>query len=145
MPNLLKRASVLAASAVTAVVLGTGTAHAALTPSQLATVTDDYSFSKSLSQFNTIRNGRPYADQLDWSSDACSWSPDKPFGFDFKPACHRHDFGYRNNKRQGRWNADKKLRVDDKFKADMYSICGSNIACKGTANIYYAAVRKWGV
>ncbi|MCE7007555.1 phospholipase [Kibdelosporangium philippinense] len=144
MPNLLKRATVLTVSAITAITLGTGTAHAALTPSQLAAVTDDYSFSKSLSQFSSIRNGRPYADQLDWSSDACSWSPDKPLGFDFVPACHRHDFGYRNNKRQGRWNADKKLRVDDKFKADMYGICGGNVICKGTANLYYSAVRKWG-
>lgn len=144
MPNLLKRASVLSASAMTAIVLGTGTASAALTPGQLATVTDDYSFSKTLSQFSSIRAAKPYAGQLDWSSDACSWSPDKPLGFDFKPACHRHDFGYRNNKRQGRWNADKKLRVDNKFKSDMYAICGSNVVCKGTANVYYAAVRKWG-
>jgi hypothetical protein len=143
-PNLLKRASMLALGAVTAMLTITGTAHAALTPTQLSAVTDDYSFSKSLSQFSSIRNSRPYANQLDWSSDACSWSPDKPFGFDFTPACHRHDFGYRNNKRQGRWNAGKKLRVDDKFKADMYSICGGNIACKGTANVYYSAVRKWG-
>jgi hypothetical protein len=142
--TLLKRASVLLAGTMTTIMLGTGTAHAALSAPQLAAVTDDYSFTKTLSQFSSIRNGRPYADQLDWSSDACSGSPDKPFGFDFKPACHRHDFGYRNNKRQGRWNADKKLRVDNKFKADMYSICGGNYACKGTAEVYYAAVRKWG-
>ncbi|CAM3671677.1 phospholipase [Kibdelosporangium persicum] len=144
MPNLLKRASVLAASAVTAVVLGTGTAHAALTPSQLIAVTDDYAFSKSLSQFTSIRNNRPYASQLDWSSDACSWSPDNPFGFQFKPACHRHDFGYRNNKRQNRFTSAQKLRIDDKFKADMYSTCGSNSACKATAEVYYAAVRQFG-
>jgi hypothetical protein len=144
LPNLLKRASLLALSASTVIVMGAGTAHAALSASQLAGVTDDYSFSKSLSQFESIRNGRPYADQLDWSSDACSWSPDKPFGFDFTAPCHRHDFGYRNNKRQARWNADKKLQIDNKFKSDMYTICGGNIACKGTANIYYAAVRKWG-
>jgi len=143
-PTLLKRAALAGAAALTTMVMVTGTAHAALSPSQLASVTDQYSFSTGLGQFESIRNNRPYADQLDWASDACSWSPDKPLGFDFKPACHRHDFGYRNNKKQGRWNADKKLRIDNAFKADMYSICGGNIICKGTANIYYAAVRKWG-
>ncbi len=144
MPNLLKRVSTAAAATVTTMVMVAGTAHAALSPAQLAATTDDYSFNKSLSQFESIRNSRPYADQLDWSSDACSWSPDKPLGFNFVPACHRHDFGYRNNKKQGRWNADKKLRIDNKFKADMYSICGGNFICKGTAELYYAAVRKWG-
>ena len=66
-------------------------------------VTDDYLFTKTLSQFKTIRTQAPYSGQLDWSSDGCSYSPDNPFGFKFLPACHRHDFGYRNYKRQSRF------------------------------------------
>ncbi|WP_394616339.1 phospholipase A2 [Lentzea sp. JNUCC 0626] len=30
----------------------------------------------------------------------------------FKPACDRHDFGYRNYKRQNRWNESNPLRID---------------------------------
>ncbi|MDT0615352.1 phospholipase A2 [Streptomyces lancefieldiae] len=36
----------------------------------------------------------PY--ELRWNHDGCSTSPDEPAGFDFKAACIRHDFGYRN-------------------------------------------------
>ncbi|SDG32363.1 phospholipase A2 [Lentzea fradiae] len=107
-------------------------------------VTDDYLYSKSLSQFTTLRAQQPYAGQLDWSSDGCSSSPDNPFGFTFLPTCHRHDFGYRNYKRQSRFTEANRLRIDNNFKADMYNQCGSNWACKRTADVYYAAVRQFG-
>jgi hypothetical protein len=107
-------------------------------------VTDDYLFSKTLPQFKTIRAQTPYSGQLDWSSDGCSYSPDNPFGFKFLPACHRHDFGYRNYKRQSRFTETTRLRIDNRFKTDMYYQCDGNWACKRTADIYYKAVREFG-
>src|SRR5690349_21071968 len=44
---------------------------------------------------------------FDWSTDYCSSSPDNPFGFPFKTACARHDFGYRNYKAAGSFAANK--------------------------------------
>ncbi|CCH34184.1 phospholipase [Actinosynnema sp. NPDC047251] len=124
-----------------ALLAGANTAQAAI---NAPAVTDDYLFSKSLAQFSSIRSGSPYADQLDWSSDGCSWSPDNPFGFKFLPACHRHDFGYRNYKRQARFNETSRLRIDDNFKSDLYHQCAGNWACNRTADLYYEAVRKFG-
>jgi hypothetical protein len=68
-------------------------------------------FSTSISQFSNLfsRHHAPgVADKeaavlLDWSTDACTGVDDRPFGWDFKPSCIRHDFGYRNYKRQGRF------------------------------------------
>ncbi|NUT97963.1 MAG: phospholipase [Saccharothrix sp.] len=128
-------------AAVAALLLGAGTAQAAI---DAPAVTDDYLFSRTLAQFASIRSQTPYADQLDWSSDGCSWSPDNPFGFKFLPACHRHDFGYRNYKRQSRFNETTRLRIDDKFKADLYHQCDGNWACNRTADLYYKAVREYG-
>lgn len=110
----------------------------------LPAVTDDYIFTKTLAQFTTLRGQAPYNGQLDWSSDGCSYSPDNPFGYRFLPACHRHDFGYRNYKRQSRFSEANRLRIDKRFKADMYTKCGSSWTCKRTADIYYKAVREFG-
>jgi hypothetical protein len=107
-------------------------------------VTDQYLFSATLNEFKTLRAQQPYNGQLDWSSDGCSYSPDNPFGFKFLPTCHRHDFGYRNYKKQSRFSETNRLRIDNNFKADMYQVCGGNWACKRTADIYYEAVRKFG-
>jgi hypothetical protein len=124
--------------------VGVGTAQAALDPAQLRAVTDQYIFSTSLSAFQTLRAQQPYADQLNWTSDGCSAAPDNPFGFDFVRACHRHDFGYRNYKRQSRFTEANRHTIDDRFKTDMYSICNGNWACNRFADIYYAAVRQFG-
>ncbi|MDX8033709.1 phospholipase [Lentzea sp. BCCO 10_0856] len=110
----------------------------------IVAVTDDYLYTKTIGQFTTARAQQPYPGQLDWSSDGCSYSPDNPFGFKFLPSCHRHDFGYRNYKRQSRWTEANRLRIDNNFKADMYRSCGSNFACKWTADLYYKAVREFG-
>ncbi|WP_020674371.1 phospholipase [Amycolatopsis nigrescens] len=140
--TLRRRAQrLVGAAAVTATLFtGAGVAQA----ESIESITDDYLFSKSLSEFSQIRDSKPYPDQLDWSSDACSWSPDKPVGFDFKPGCHRHDFGYRNYKKQGRFNDTSKKRIDDNFYSDLKGICGGNSACNGTAWVYYQAVRQFG-
>jgi hypothetical protein len=122
------------------IMLGAGTAQA----DSIESITDTYLFSTSLSGFESIRATQPYPDQLDWSSDACSWAPDKPIGFDFTPGCHRHDFGYRNYKKQSRFTDANKKRIDDNFYTDLKGICHGNVACDGTAWIYYQAVRNLG-
>lgn len=137
------RAALAAVATALALVLGAGTA-AALPAAELRAVTDDYVFARSLPGFTALRVERPYADQLDWSSDGCSSSPDQPFGYAFLPACHRHDFGYRNYKRQARFTAANRLRIDDRFLADMYSVCGGDGSCRSVARVYYSAVRLFG-
>jgi len=124
-----------------ALLAGTTTAQAAV---DAPAVTDEYLFATPLADFGAIRARQPHADQLDWSSDGCTWSPDNPFGFRFRPACHRHDFGYRNYKRQSRFTEGARLAIDDLFKADLYHQCGGNWACDRTADLYYAAVREFG-
>ncbi|QFZ22613.1 phospholipase [Saccharothrix syringae] len=131
-------AGVLASLALLA---GSGVGHATV---DAPAVTDEYLFRTALAEFTAIRAQAPYADQLDWSSDGCSWSPDNPFGFKFLPACHRHDFGYRNYKRQGRFDESTRLAIDNNFKADLYFQCAGNWACNRTADLYYAAVREFG-
>jgi hypothetical protein len=138
------RATVTAVAVAGAVLAGTGTASAALAPGQLTQVTDQYLFSTSLTSFQTVRAQQPYGDQLDWGSDGCSSSPDNPFGFNFVKACYRHDFGYRNYKRQSRFSEPNRLSIDNNFKKDLYEICAGNWACDRTADIYYAAVREFG-
>jgi hypothetical protein len=137
--------AVVTAVTVTGTVLaGTATASAALDPSALRQLTDQYVFSTSLSAFQTVRAQHPHADQLDWSSDGCSNSPDNPFGFNFVKACYRHDFGYRNYKKQGRFTETNRLPIDNRFKSDLYTICDGNWACNRVADVYYAAVREFG-
>ncbi|RJQ82925.1 phospholipase [Pseudonocardiaceae bacterium YIM PH 21723] len=134
------RSLLVCGAAALALIAGAGTAQAIDVPA----TTDKYLFSISLPQFEQIRGTNANADVLDWSSDGCSWSPDKPLGWNFLPACHRHDFGYRNYKKQNRFGHDTRLRIDDNLKRDLYGICGSNPACRKTADLYYAAVRKFG-
>lgn len=81
------------------------------------TVTDQLLFSITLPAFETRRNARNPSN-LDWSSDGCSSSPDNPFGFPFVPACHRHDFGYRNYKKQSRFTDSNRLKIDNNFKKE---------------------------
>lgn len=137
------RSPLIVLATLVGLLLGSGTAHA-LTPEELHAVTDDYLFARSLGEFGSIRSQQPHAGQLDWSSDGCSSSPDDPFGFTFLPACHRHDFGYRNYRAQGRFTEDGRLTVDNRFRSDMYGICGSNWWCRRTADVYYWAVRQFG-
>ncbi|GAA4974706.1 phospholipase [Actinoplanes utahensis] len=85
---------------------------------------------------------------FDWSTDYCSTSPDKPLGFDFKLSCHRHDFGYRNFKALGIFDANKD-RIDNAFLADLRAVCDGysglqRSTCRGLANTYYEAVRVFG-
>lgn len=85
---------------------------------------------------------------FDWSTDYCTTSPDNPLGFEFKNACARHDFGYRNYKAAGTFAADKD-RLDNAFYADLKRVCASytgakGSACLATAWTYYQAVSAFG-
>ncbi|MBD0840769.1 MULTISPECIES: phospholipase [unclassified Streptomyces] len=85
---------------------------------------------------------------FDWSTDHCTTSPDNPFGFPFANACVRHDFGYRNYKAAGTFDAHKS-RLDDAFHADLKRVCATysglkKTSCDATAWTYYQAVDKLG-
>ncbi|WP_310278274.1 phospholipase [Haloactinomyces albus] len=138
------RGALATAAAAFAMVLTAGTAHADLTDEELRAVTDLYLFEASLDEFVSIRSDRPFDEQLDWSTDGCSWSPDEPLGYEFTSSCHRHDFGYRNYQRQERFTESNRLRIDNTFRADMYSECAGDVTCQSVANVYYFAVRQFG-
>ena len=138
------RAFVTAIAMAGTMLVGVGTAQADLSPGELRSVTDQYIHSTSLGGFQNLRAQRPYGNQLDWSSDGCSNSPDNPFGFNLVRACYRHDFGYRNYKRQARFTESNRLTIDNRFKSDMYVVCDGNWACNRFADVYYAAVRQFG-
>jgi len=120
-------------------------------PPRLALV-ESYTFKVSMTTFQKARNARVHADILDWSSDKCSKSPDKPSGFNFVPSCERHDFGYRNYKRLGLFNEDLRHRIDDNLKRDLYKYCSQfsgwsswrGVECRRIADIYYDAIRACG-
>ena len=85
---------------------------------------------------------------FDWSTDFCSASPDQPLGFDFRLSCHRHDFGYRNYRALGGFDANKP-RIDDSFYFDLRAKCATyNVfvrpACNSLAWTYYQAVKNFG-
>ncbi|SDP55428.1 phospholipase A2 [Streptomyces sp. cf386] len=85
---------------------------------------------------------------FDWSTDYCSSSPDNPFGFPFSTSCARHDFGYRNYKALGAFDANK-ARIDSAFYEDLKRVCAgysgaTKTACNSTAWTYYQAVKAFG-
>lgn len=110
------------------------------------TITDQYLFDISLGQFITFRNARNPA-TLDWTSDGCSDSPDNPLGFNFEPACYRHDFGYNNYRDQARFTKAAKASIDTNFRDDLKFQCDSESfesICDALADVYYNAVRLFG-
>lgn len=70
---------------------------------------------------------------------------------DWRPACVRHDFGYRRNYRRiDSFDCATKSRLDVMFLQDMRYACDrdvsalSQVACYALARIYYFAVRRFG-
>ncbi|EQL32329.1 hypothetical protein BDFG_05462 [Blastomyces dermatitidis ATCC 26199] len=110
--------------------------------------TDRLLFSSTMAQFTAARN-KKRPSSLNWRSDGCSKSPDKP-GFNFLPSCYRHDFGYRNYKAQGRFSKANKKKIDKLFRSDLYKECANEKNkekeenCKDIADIYYWAVSTFG-
>jgi len=106
--------------------------------------------STSYNGWNSARQNQPAwaAYAFDWSTDFCSASPDQPLGFDFRLSCHRHDFGYRNYRALGGFDANKP-RIDDSFYFDLRAKCATyNVfvrpACNSLAWTYYQAVKNFG-
>ncbi|PFH59388.1 hypothetical protein XA68_12447 [Ophiocordyceps unilateralis] len=104
--------------------------------------TDHIIFNITLEQFRFTRKSGLWG-ALDWSSDGCSHSPDNPFKFPFVPACYRHDFAYRNYKRQKRFTEINRERIDNNFLKDTVS-WATRDACRHLAKVYYLSVRRWG-
>ncbi|GAA1303476.1 hypothetical protein Psi02_76700 [Planotetraspora silvatica] len=126
-----------------------------LSATALRAKTDQYLFSISIGTFLTNRGYKYYITQLDWSSDGCSTpglKVNKPGGFNFLPSCQRHDFGYRNYKKQSRFSEPNRARIDSNFKKDMYNVCNGysgllsalGVACRRYADVYYNGVRIFG-
>ncbi|PGG95693.1 hypothetical protein GX51_08159 [Blastomyces parvus] len=115
------------------------------TPQQ---ATDRLLFSSTMAQFTAAREAKDPS-SLNWESDGCSKSPDKP-GFNFLPSCYRHDFGYRNYKAQDRFSDANKEKIDTMFRSDLYDECAKEKDeekkenCKDIADIYYWAVSTFG-
>lgn len=113
--------------------------------------TDKLIFKVSISSFEKARKAKNPS-KCNWVSDNCSWSPDKPDGYNFIPSCHRHDFGYRNTKAQKRFTKAMKAKIDTNFKNDLYHYCAQfsgwsswkGVECRRLADIYVAFVRKYG-
>ena len=96
---------------------------------------------------------------FDWTTDGCSAPLVGSTGrsFDFRSACRRHDFGYRNlqlmERRYGSgrtyWHATSRLRVDQRLHTDMDAHCGARpwydrATCFAWSDVFYAAVRVAG-
>ena len=74
--------------------------------------------------------------------NGCTGVPDKPFGFNFKPACDNHDINYSIDSQLS------KAQADQVFKNDMLNICktqyDNSLLCRAAAQIYYAGVTIFG-
>ena len=101
---------------------------------------------------NTCRSTASAAttpDCWNWRSDKCTYSPDKPAGFDFGPSCSRHDFGYYNAEKYGWFTHSLRHKVDDHFEQDMFDVCDRELdhhkreECRETAIWYYFCVKTW--
>jgi hypothetical protein len=88
---------------------------------------------------------------LDWTTDGCSAPVVGGEGrsFNFTHACVRHDFGYRNIKRLGKFNEIIRTKLDEQFNRDLESSCATQvrtrkIRCLMWAETFYVAVRATG-
>ena len=106
-------------------------------------------FADTIDQFETTRNAKN-PPSLDWISDGCTDSPDKPFNLNFLPGCQRHDFGYRNYKAQSRFTLLAKARIDSNLKTDLENICMTQGSlamkggCQAAGEIYFEVVKVLG-
>ncbi len=117
-----------------------------LSPGEL---TDRYTRAP-LEEFIAYRDSPERDDRLDFSTDGCSAPVVGSTGisFDFTNACLRHDFGYRNYKDLGRFEAEK-ARVDRQFYDDMVAHCRTRSfllrgRCMTWARRFYAGVVVFG-
>ncbi|MFF7641297.1 phospholipase A2 [Streptomyces canus] len=87
------------------------------------------------------------------SHDHCTTAPDKPLGYDFRPACDQHDYGYGTigNSYKGYYkylSRGKGVNVDAVFWTSLYTkTCNAYFfkgVCRNLANTYYVAVTVFG-
>ncbi|WP_051741456.1 phospholipase A2 [Streptomyces xylophagus] len=85
--------------------------------------------------------------------DHCTTAPDQPLGYDFRPACDMHDYGYgligNTYKGYSKYlSRYKGINVDAVFYTALFTkTCGSYFfksPCRGLANTYYTAVTVFG-
>lgn len=89
--------------------------------------------------------------QLNWTTDGCSAPVVGESGrsFNFRDACIRHDFGYRNYKAHEMFTSDTRMRLDERFRQDLHTLCAPKVRtfkvrCAAWAEIFFAAVRTAG-
>jgi len=85
-------------------------------------------WSNSLTTFNNHKKSKNPS-YLIWTSDGCTGSPDKPFGWNFALGCYRHDFGYRNYKNQKRFTKKNKDKIDKKFLTECVTLLSHPVPC----------------
>jgi hypothetical protein len=133
------------------------TAHLPLrfVPPQFATEIDAVNyvtFALDLPTFvrlrSTLRRSYP---TLDWTTDGCSAPVVGSAGrsFNFRSACTRHDFGYRNYKRLMLFDELTREQIDRQFRFDIESSCATKvrtlrIRCFAWSEIFFIAVRASG-
>jgi hypothetical protein len=106
-------------------------------------------FNTSLTEWNATFTSPSRQNCWEWCTDACSSSPDHwdPPGdarINWKPACARHDFSYRNLKRLGQFNRKTKLAADEHLRDGMVELCAEHKACKvAVRDVYYMVVRQF--
>ncbi|MDT0268868.1 phospholipase [Streptomyces sp. DSM 44915] len=145
-------ATLFSTVALTLGAVGVSASPAAAAPADKAQVLSSWT-QTSASSYNAWASARANqgawsAYGFNWSTDLCSSSPDNPFGFPFSMSCARHDFGYRNYKAMGTFDANK-ARLDNAFYQDLLRVCNgysgaTKTTCNGTAWTYYQAVRLFG-
>ncbi|MEV7413716.1 phospholipase A2 [Streptomyces sp. NPDC089919] len=144
------KATPLAASAMTVTAYGSPRGSA-------ASAADYWLFDRGLWAFRDEKKRRGHRNDLVWSDDGCSapWygyiiigAPLAYYSSQFYWPCARHDFGYRNYRKQNRRTRHNKDRVDSRFKYDMKKrICEPKFietACNLAADGFYWAVHKHG-
>ena len=88
---------------------------------------------------------------LDWTTDGCS-APivgSEGRSFNFRTACDRHDFGYRNFKAIGLFDTSTRTLIDEQLHRDMNKACDSQrrtfkVRCIAWSEIFYTMVRAAG-
>jgi hypothetical protein len=88
---------------------------------------------------------------LDWTTDGCS-APivgSEGRSFNFRTACDRHDFGYRNFKALGLFDTSTRTLIDEQLHRDMNTSCDSQrrtlkVRCIAWSEIFYTMVRAAG-
>lgn len=109
-------------------------------------------FEMSLRDFVRARTSMRRAHRhLDWATDYCS-APivgNEGRSFNFRGACIRHDFAYRNYRRLGVLDAPLRNAVDDVFHGDLVDSClpkrvSLRLRCLAWAEVFFESVRVAG-